>query len=108
MNPRRTPGWIFSRHPEDQIPKLLPQRPSSKCFQMPRTPAPIKSKTGAMPADHGFRLDDHQCFLPLRPRQPDHRPEQAIKVTESWLWVFSFESYKLLAESKIFQQNIAS
>jgi hypothetical protein len=58
-----------------------------------------------MPADHSLRRDDHERFLPLGPHLSHHHPKQAIEVTESRLWVFSFEGYKLLAESKIFQQK---
>src|SRR5262249_30801736 len=63
-------------------------------------PPPIEPKAGSMPADHGLGSDDHECFLPLRPRSPDHHPEQAIKVTESGFWVFSLELSKVVGEEQ--------
>jgi len=65
VKPRCAPGWIFSHHAEDQVPKLLAERSSSSCLLMPRTPSPIKPKAGSMPADHSLGSDNHKCFLPI-------------------------------------------
>jgi len=60
-----------------------------------------------MPTDHRFGVDDHKCLFPLRPQPSDHHPEKAIKVAESGLWTFAFESHKLPAESKILRQKVS-
>jgi hypothetical protein len=74
---------------------------------MARQPIPIELEGGLMPMDHRLGSNDHQCLLPCRPHLPGNHPEQAIKVTESGLWVLSFEGQKLLAERNVLQQKIA-
>ncbi len=74
---------------------------------MTRNPVPVQAETGAMPAHNGLGSNDHECLPPFRPYLPGNHPEQAIKVTESGLWVLLFESQKLLAENKVLQQEVA-
>jgi hypothetical protein len=48
----------------------------------PRFPAPIGSETGAVPADHRFRLEDFQCVQHARSKTIQSRKHQAINATE--------------------------
>jgi hypothetical protein len=47
-------------------------------------PAPEKTETGAVPADHGIWLDDHQDVRPARPEPGEHEPEGAVGLAEAW------------------------
>src|SRR4030042_2972174 len=42
-------------------------------------PGPVASPAGAVPADHGVRLDDDERRSPARPGTREPQPEQAIR-----------------------------
>ena len=47
----------------DRIQAAIALAPASAA---PRLPRPVHSEAFSMPADHGFRLHDHQHFTPIR------------------------------------------
>jgi hypothetical protein len=74
----------------------------------PGSPAPIKTEAGAVPADHGFRLDDNQDFSPAGPIMAKSGPEESIQAIQFWPWPFSFEHGNLLSEGQNFEGDITS
>ncbi len=51
---------------------------------MPTLPTPIEAEALAMPADHGFGLDDVEGSAPARPDVAEDIPEGAVLPAENW------------------------
>src|SRR5262249_17731218 len=74
----------------------------------PGSPAPVKPKPGAMPADHGLRFDDDKHVRPTRPEPLQRDPEQPVEAGQAWARSFSLEHGDLLSQGKNFQGGISS
>lgn len=68
VDPGSAPGWVFCHHAEDHIAHFLRQSFSTDLFVHLGDQAPVKSKSGTMPANHCFRSDYKQRFF-----QPDQK-----------------------------------
>ena len=66
VNPRCTPKRILAAHGSDQITSLFRNLRTARST-VPNLPGPIPAESVAMPADHGFRLDDDERRTPTRP-----------------------------------------
>jgi hypothetical protein len=65
VNPGCAPKRIFLAHPPDQItqPPINPWPP----YPLSRLPAPIRTETDPMPAQHSLRLNHADCIKQTRP-----------------------------------------
>jgi hypothetical protein len=61
-----------------------------------------------MPSDNGLRLDKNQGPFPSRPKPPEHHPEQFVRSGKPRLRMLLFQNGELLAQSQIFQQQVAA
>src|SRR5438132_2147518 len=63
VNARRAPGWVLRHHTEDQPSNLGRQFSPAKLFPHSRDKAPVKSKSGTMPAnDRSGLTSTRDCF----------------------------------------------
>jgi hypothetical protein len=80
MNARRTPKHIVNAHPSDQHSQICSDlRPASL---VPGFPAPIATKTSAMPAHEGLWPDNRHGLEDRRKPAIQLDEEQAIAVGE--------------------------
>jgi hypothetical protein len=68
---------------------------------------PGASPAGAVPADHGVRLDDDERRSPARPGTREPRPEQAIRPREARSSGQAREHHELLAQAEVLQGDVA-
>src|SRR3954454_15534225 len=73
-----------------------------------RAETPIEPKAGAMPTDHGFRLDENQRGCPVRPDGAQGDPKEAIGAVEMGTRVLAFEDGELLAEGENLQRGVVA
>jgi hypothetical protein len=67
MNMGSAPGVVLGDHLEDEISYLFTNPPSSQGMAMPGEPTPVQTKSGPMPARHGFGCDIQQSLFPSGP-----------------------------------------
>src|ERR1700745_3661160 len=60
MDPRRSPGWVFSDHTKYQFPSFLRRRSSSDLPPDSGDQPSVHTKTSPVPADDGFGRDDDE------------------------------------------------
>ena len=101
MDPRRAPIRVLRGHALDQSANLLGDpRPATARV---RAPAPVKTETSAVPADHGLGLHDDQCVPPARPEAAERAPEQPVERVQGQTRPFPFQNGDLLSESENLQ-----
>jgi len=104
MDPRRSPRGIFGSNPLNDFPYFLVNLwPPSTTM---RTPPPVQTKTGTVPAHYRFWLHDYQDIAPARPETPEHDPEYSIPGMDHWAWPFSFEDGNLLSKREDLKSDI--
>ena len=74
----------------------------------PRKEAPVPPEPGAMPADDGLRLHDHQRTRPFRPPTPEAQPEEAITKAQPGSRILTLEDADLLPEGDELQSEVMS
>ena len=78
MDLRSAPERIVTAHGPNQVPNVRgycrPPRLATAYL-----PCPEQSKTLAVPADHGFGLDDDENIDPAGPGTAEEGPEQAVQ-----------------------------
>jgi hypothetical protein len=67
VNARRSPSWVFSDHPKDQLAHFPADRFSSDRLSSLRDPAPGQPKADPVPPNHCLRGDEDQRSLPAGP-----------------------------------------
>jgi hypothetical protein len=105
MDPRRSPGWVVSDHPKDQLPNLLRRRVSSNLRPDSGDQPPIHAKTTPVPADDGFRHDDDEGLLPSRPDPPSDYPEELIEEAEARARMSTLQHDELLTQHEILEEE---
>ncbi len=80
MDSRRSPQRIGDAHLADQLANFQRHRWSTAAAS--RFPAPIRSKTGTVPTDHGVRSDNCQCIIDLGKQSADTSQYQSVNQTE--------------------------
>src|ERR1035437_4346494 len=108
VNPRRTPGWVFGNHAEDEVAQFLAYASSSHACSMPREPRPIQLEACPVPANHCLRLHEEQRPLPSRPKPPQNHPKQFVGSGKSRLRVPLPQDAQLLPERQVFQEQVAA
>ncbi len=105
----RTPRGILGDHLEDQLTNL-PGGSSAAADAFPHVAkhGPVQFGSCPMPADHGFRQDENECILPLRPETSNYNPEQFVERTKLRPGMLAFQHRELLAEGEVFQQQAAA
>ena len=63
-------------------------------------------KTGAVPADDGFRLHDHEEVGPPRAETAQRSPEQPIKGVQRWARPLALQYGDLLAQGEHLERGI--
>jgi hypothetical protein len=106
MNARRSPRWILRHHSEDQLPNFLRRPPFSDRFPHFRDHSPIQTEADSMPSDNGFRGDDEEQLLPLRPEPTNSNPEEFVEQIEIWPRTAPFQHGQLLTEYEILEDEI--
>src|SRR5450631_420650 len=71
-----------------------------------RPPSPEQAEAGAVPADHGVRLDDNQHVRPARPETGEDHPERAVAVAQARAARRTTQIGQLLAESQVLDGQI--
>ena len=105
MDPRRSPGGVFSDHTEDQFPNLLRCRSSSDLPPDSGDKPPVYTKTSPVPADDGFGHDDDEGLLPSRPDPPSDYPEELIEEVEARARMSTLQRNELLTQNKILKKE---
>ena len=109
MDTGRTPSGILGDHLEDQVTNLPgDSSAAADAFPHPAKHGPVQFESCPMPTDHGFRQDENECVLPLRPETSNYNPEQFVERTELWSGMLAFQDHELLAEGEVFQQQAAA
>jgi hypothetical protein len=76
VNPRRSPIWVLFRQSSNQLADLLGDSRSATGWS--RSPSPVKTIAGAMPADDGLGFYDDKNVSPTSPTMSQSCPEQTI------------------------------
>ena len=108
MDAWRSPGWILSSHAEDQGANLCAHRLPSARLVHPGDEPPIQAKPRAMPPNHCSGCNQNQRLFPASPKPSQHDPEQLVQSTESPARSPCAQSQELLAEGKVFEDEILS
>ena len=80
MDPRRSPQWVCDAHLPDQ-PAYF-ERHRWPTATRSRLPAPIRSESGAVPTDNGFRLHNRQRIANLWKQPIETNEYQAVEDAE--------------------------
>ena len=83
VNARRSPGWIFSRHAENQGSYLRAHTPPTAHSSSSGEPFPVQPKARSMPSHNRLRCDQHERLLPTGPESPQNNPEQLVHGRQS-------------------------
>ncbi len=104
MNLRGSPGRVLFGQTSDQTPDFLRDRrpPAARS----RPPTPVQTKTGAVPADDGFRLHDDEEVGPPRAETAQRSPEQPIKGVQRWARPLALQYGDLLAQGEHLERGI--
>ena len=106
VDPGGSPDGILCRHASDESANLLAgPRPTAP---RPGTPAPVETKTGAVPADDGLGFHDDEDLAPAAPATPECRPEESVQGVHRWPRPFAFEDSDLLSQGKELEGRVAS
>jgi hypothetical protein len=105
MDPRRSPGGVFSDHTEDQFPNVLRCWFSSGLPPDSGDQPPVHTKTSPVPADDGFGRDDNEGLLPSKPDPPSDYPEELIEEVEARARTSTLQCDELLTQSKILEKE---
>ena len=82
MNARRTPSWIVTAHPPNQVARI-PRYRGTSSLPSPDLPCPEHAERLAVPCDYGFRLDDNQRGSPAPPDARQADPDQTVRRMQS-------------------------
>src|SRR5215813_12962873 len=74
-------------------------------FPTLRDQTPVQSKTSAMPANDGLRIDEHQRLLPSTPKTTGEYPEDFVNRSDPGSGMLALQHGQLLPESEIFQEQ---
>ena len=105
VNPGGSPIRVLLGQATDQNPNLLGDLGAAAAS--PGSPAPIETKAGAVPADHGLGLDDDQDVGPAGPKVAEGGPEESVQGVQYWPRPLAFEHGELLTEGEDFEGGIA-
>ena len=106
VNLGSAPLGILLRQASDQIPDL--SRDPWLSAARTRPPAPVESKTGAMPADHSLGFDNEEDLGPAGPEAAESHPEPPVASVQGRPRSLAFEHGDLLAQSEDLQGGVAS
>src|ERR1700694_1738198 len=76
MHPRRSPQWVCNAHLSDQ-PAYF-ERPRGSTATRSRLPAPVRSESGTVPTDNGFRLHNRQRSANVRKQSIQTNEYQSV------------------------------
>ena len=80
MDARRTPGWIFRNHPEDQLTDLFGDSPATAdSLSRFAEHRPIQFESSLVPPNNSFQRHEKESLLPLRPEAARQHPKQLIE-----------------------------
>jgi len=82
MDPRRSPQWVYDAHLSDQPAYFQRHRWSTATRS--RLPAPVRSESGAVPADNGVRLHNRQRIARVRKQSIPTNINRSIALKESF------------------------
>jgi hypothetical protein len=106
MNPRRSPGFVFGHHTEDEFTQFPVQALSSRTLATPGKPGPIEPEASSMPTDKRLGSNEDQGPFPPRPGAPQHNPEESVGIRKTRPWAMSREDQNLLPQSQVFQEKV--
>ena len=72
------------------------------------TPAPVETKTGAVPADNGVGRDDDEHFGPAGPELSQRDPEEPVQPAQAGARPLPLEDCHLLTQSEDFEGRVAA
>jgi hypothetical protein len=97
MDPRRSPQWVYDAHLSDQ-PAYF-QRHRWSTAMRSRLPAPVRSESGAVPADNGVRLHNRQRIARVRKQSIQTNEYQSVDGAEGeFLWSSPPQNIDLLPQ----------
>src|ERR1700732_1574213 len=97
MDPRRSPQWVYDAHLSDQ-PAYF-QRHRWPTATRSRLPAPVRSESGAVPADNGVRLHNRQRIARVRKQSMQTNEYQSVDSVEGkFLWSSPPQNIDLLPQ----------
>ena len=100
----RSPVGILVRQAPNKNTNLLGDlRPPSL---RSATPTPEETEAGAVPADDGLRLNDHEDIDPAGPYAGPDGPEEPVQPIETGTRPFPFEDGDLLSESQNLHRKV--
>ena len=108
VNAWRSPGWILSRHAEDEGPNLLAHTLSASHTSGSGEPPPVQPEAGPMPAHNRSGGDQDEGLLPSGPHPPQHHPEQLMYGSQSTARSLDVQSQQLLTQSEVFEDKALS
>src|SRR5205807_8166329 len=85
--------------------KLARPRLPAGLFSPSRDQAPVKSKSGTMPANHRLKINEHERLLPGGPETTGEYPEDFVNRSHSGSGMLALQHSQLLPESEIFQEQ---
>ncbi len=107
VNSRRPPHRIFLSHlPNDSSNLGLDSRPAKTLC--PRSDSPKRTRSGSMPGDYGFRLNNGQGIGPSGPKLAEQNPKHAISHPQSRARMFPLKYAQLLTQGNDLEAEVVT
>lgn len=102
MDPRGAPEWVLAAHTADEITDVA-RYPRASISPSSRFPGSEQAEAFAMPADDGFRFNDHHHVTPVGQNPRKDRPQQSVCPPQQWPWRGSLDRGELVANRQELQ-----
>ena len=102
MDPRGAPEQVLAAHTADEITDVA-RYPRASISPSSRFPGPEQAEAFAMPADDGFRFNDHHHVTPVGQDPRKDHPQQSICQAQRWPWRGPLDRGELMANRQELQ-----
>ena len=102
MDPRGAPEQVLAAHTADEITDVA-RYPRASISPSSRFPGPEQAEAFAMPADDGFRFNNHHHVTPVGQDPRKDHPQQSICQAQRWPWRGPLDRGELMANRQELQ-----
>ena len=108
VNTRRSPGWVFRSHLEDQIANFPGNSSSADDPAGSGDGPPIQPESRSVPPYDRLRTHDKKSLFPSGPEPSRQNPEELIGGCQPWPGMSALQCCELLAKNQVFNEQRAA